>query len=275
MRMIKMMYVCLCLSGILTQLHAQTTLVGVVQKLDNQPIAYVNIGIKHKNIGTVGNENGEFSFLLKTENEQDTLLFSCVGFETLSMPIQKILHEKITVFQLHEKILALQEVVVSNQKPKLKKIGTKSINPLLWGNATSKDGKDMVEMGQLIGINKPSTVQTLHIYLRGINRDSATFRINFYAVQQGMPAERICEKNIFYHKKLDKGWLSLDLTAYDLVFEKDFIVAIELLPEKNSKGYAFAYGGQFGGSTFIRNVSLGTWNKMKGASISMYLTVKQ
>jgi len=273
--MFKFIAFSLCLACIYTQLYAQTILTGVVQQTNQQPITYVNIGIKNKNIGTVANENGEFSLSLKAENTQDTLTFSCVGFEEMNMPIQQIMQEKTAVFYLKEKVLALQEVVVVQQKPKIKTIGTKSTNPFLWGSATSKDGKDIVEMGKLIEIKKTSEIQKLNVYLKGITTDSATFRINFYAVKDEMPTERICEKNIFCKKKLDKGWLEIDLTEYDLIFEKDFVVAIEFLPEKNSKGYAFAYGGQFGGSTFSRTVSLGTWNRMKGASISMYVTVKQ
>jgi hypothetical protein len=260
---------------LLSSTYAQTIINGKVLQTSEQAIPYVNIGIKGKNIGTISTEDGAFSLHLKTENAKDTLTFSCIGFEELSLPIQKIIQEKNSVFYLKEKILELKEVVISNQKPKIKNIGTKSTNPFLWGSATSKDGKDIVEMGKLIKIKKTSEIQQLSVYLKGIYTNSVTFRINFYGVKDEMPAERLIEKQILCKKDLSKGWLEIDLTEYDLVFEKDFFVGIEFLPEKDSKGYLFSYGGQMGGSTLTRTSSLGTWKKTSGVTISMYLTVKQ
>lgn len=272
----RQLFLFLCLQYcLLPSTYAQTAIKGRVLQTSQQAISYVNIGIKGKNIGTVSDENGDFSMILKAENLQDTLTFSCIGFEELSLPIHKIIREKTATFYLEEKILELKELVISTKKPIIKKIGTKSTNPLLWGSATSKDGKDIVEMGKFVKLKKTSEIQKLNVYLKGINMDSATFRINFYAIKDEMPAERIVEKNILCKKDLSKGWLEIDLTEYDLVFEKDFVVAIEFLPEKDSKGYSFSYGGQMGGSTLTRTSSLGTWKKMKSASISMYLTVKQ
>ncbi|HEX4959099.1 MAG TPA: carboxypeptidase-like regulatory domain-containing protein [Lacibacter sp.] len=258
-----------------TVTNAQIYVNGRVLQTSQQAISYVNIGIKGKNKGTVANEKGEFSLSLTAELINDTLTFSCIGFEELNLPVQQIIKEKTSVFYLKEKMLGLKEIIISTRKPEIKKIGTKSTNPLLWGDATSKDGKDIVEMGRFIEIKKASEIQKLNIYLKGISNNSATFRINFYAVKDEMPGERIIEKNILCKKDLSKGWLEIDLTEYNLFFEQDFVVAIEFLPEKDSKGYSFSYGGQMGGSTFTRTSSLGTWKKLKGASLSMYLTVKQ
>ncbi len=265
----------LFLQFVVIMTYAQSNIKGKVLQNSQEIISYVNIGIKGKNIGTVSNEKGDFSLSIKNENRQDTLVFSCIGFEELSLPIQKIIQENISDFYLKEKVLEINEVVISSQKSKFKIIGTKSTNPLLWGSASSKDGKDIVEMGKIIELNKTTELQKMHIYLKGINTDSAMFRINFYNLKNEMPAERLNKKNILNKKKLSNGWLEIDLTEYNLVFEKDFVVSIEFLPQKDSKGYSFWYGGQMGGSTLIRTSSLGTWKKMKGASVSLYLTAKQ
>ncbi len=265
----------LFLQFVVIMTYAQSNIKGKVLQNSQEIISYVNIGIKGKNIGTVSNEKGDFSLSIKNENRQDTLVLSCIGFEELSLPIQKIIQENISDFYLKEKVLEINEVVISSQKSKYKIIGTKSTNPLLWGSASSKDGKDIVEMGKIIELNKKTELQKMHIYLKGINTDSAMFRINFYNLKNEMPAERLNKKNILNKKKLSNGWLEIDLTEYNLVFEKDFVVSIEFLPQKDSKGYSFWYGGQMGGSTLIRTSSLGTWKKMKGASVSLYLTAKQ
>lgn len=260
---------------IFSHIQAQYLIKGYVLQYSSRAISYVNIGIKGKNKGAVSTEKGDFSLSLQDENMKDTLTFSCIGFEELSLPIQKIVKEKTSVFFLKEKISQLKEVVIISQKSKIKNIGTKSTNPFLWGSATSNDGKDVVEMGKFVGLKKMSKIQNLNVYLKGIDTDSASFRINFYDIKNEMPAERIIDKQIFCIKDLRKGWLEIDLTDFDLVFENDFVVAIEFLPKNDGNNYSFSYGGQMGGSTLIRTSSLGTWKKIKGASISMYLTIKQ
>jgi hypothetical protein len=259
----------------LSNVYAQLVIRGKVLQPSEHALPYVNIGIKGKNIGTVSNEDGAFSLNLKAENAHDTLTFSCIGFEEISLPVQKIIQENTSVFYLKEKFMELKEVVITSKKAKIKKIGTKSANPLLWGSATSKDGKDIIEMGKLISIQEISEIQALSIYLKGINTNTVTFRINFYDVKDEMPSARMVEQQILCKKDLSKGWLEIDLTAYNLIFDKDLFVGIEFLPEKDSKGYSFSYGGQMGGSVWVREASLGSWKKTSGATISMYLTVKQ
>lgn len=259
----------------LSDAYAQVVITGKVLQASEKAIAYVNIGIKGKNIGTVSNEDGAFVLNLRIENAQDTLTFSCIGFEDLNLFIPNIIKEKNSVFYLKEKFIELNEIVITSKKTSIKRIGTKSANPLLWGSATSKDGKDIVEMGKLFSIQDRLEIQKLSIYLKGINTNAVTFRINFYEIKDEMPAERIVEQQILCKKELSKGWLEIDLTAYNLVFDKDFFVSIEFLPEKGSKGYSFSYGGQMGGSVWVRAASLGTWKKTTGATISMYLTIKQ
>lgn len=255
--------------------YAQVHISGKVLQPSGEPVAYVNIGIKNKNTGTVSGETGLFSIQLKPENQGDTLTFSCTGFEELNIPVRQVVAEQRDLFYLKPRITELKEVVIGARQLKRKTVGTKSVNPLLWGNATSKDGKDIIEMCKRINIKTTTYLESLHVYLKGVSTRQVIFRVHFYEVKEDQPGERLVDKMILCKKDIDNGWLEIDLTDQDLVMEEDFFVSIEFLPVQPARGYSFSYGGQMGGSLYARHSSLGRWEKNSGATIAMYLTVKQ
>lgn len=257
-------------------LLGQSHISGTVKQSDNSLMPYVNIGIKSKNIGTVSDEKGEFELVIPKRLMTDTLTFSSVGFEEINIPVQSFLILTVKEFTLHQKTSVLEEVVIVNKKIKIKKIGTQSHNPFLSGAAESKDKKDIVEFAKHIDINgKASNIQSVSIYLLGLNIDTATFRINFYNEADDLPQLRIIEKSILQRVNIKRGWLTIDLSKYNIILKNNFFVGFEFLPERKISKYSFNYGAQLGGNSVARTSSLGKWGKFKGATLSAYVTVAQ
>lgn len=251
---------------------------GTVKSAEQQKaIPYVNIGIKKKNLGTAAKPDGTFTFNLKEENRFDTLTFSAIGYEELSLPISTILAGSMTTFELTEKTTALREVVVNSKAPRIKKFGTTSRNPFLYGSAETVHSEDVSELGKYINLNnKASEILSATVYLRSIKRDSASFRINLYKNVAGMPGERLIEKSIIKRLPLTQGWVTIPLEQYGLVVEEDFFMGIEYLPEySNHETYIFIYGAALGGSVYSRKASLGDWEKGVGGRLAAYVTVRQ
>ncbi len=271
----KIIFVFLCLAFADISI-GQNKINGVVKQSDSATLPYVNIGIKLKNIGTITNENGRFEFVIPQQYFNDTLTFSYVGFEELNIPVQSIFTSSVHVFVLHPKATQLTEVIVSGKQLKQKTIGTRSHNPLLSGTAESKDKTDIIEFAKFIDVHdKVSRIQNANLYLLGVNIDTATFRVNFYAANNGLPGDRIIDKNILERMSVKKGWLTIDLTDEDIVIDKDFFIGFEFMPEKKLTKYSLSYGAQVSGSCITRKSSLGTWEKGKGASLSAYVTLRQ
>lgn len=68
-------------SFICSALFAQHKITGVVKNQNTKnPIEYVSIGIKGKNVGTVSTEKGNFEMNIGNEFMGDSLLFSCIGY---------------------------------------------------------------------------------------------------------------------------------------------------------------------------------------------------
>lgn len=54
----------------------------VIDAESKQPIEYTNIGIISKNVGTVSDLNGRFKFLVDSKYDNDTILFSIIGYKS-------------------------------------------------------------------------------------------------------------------------------------------------------------------------------------------------
>ena len=71
-------------------------------------------------MGTVSDENGRFEFVIPQQFLNDTLTFSCIGFEELNVPVSSILASSMNVFVLTAKTMQLAEVVVKGKQLKQK-----------------------------------------------------------------------------------------------------------------------------------------------------------
>ncbi|MDU0371132.1 carboxypeptidase-like regulatory domain-containing protein [Hymenobacter endophyticus] len=263
--------------GGLPTAFAQFTLVGQVQvQGTQQPLPFVNIGIRGKNTGTVADADGSFQLRVPIERQLDTLTFSAVGYQEQAWPLVQLRSRHPLIIRLVEKPTLLREVVIRAKQPKTRRIGTTTHNPFLWGQVQRKDSHDMVEFAKLIPLaGKPTELLQAHIFLRYPTEDSLTFRLNFYRADQDLPTTRLVEQALVVRTAVKNGWLTIELAPYALALQTDFYLGFEFLPGKSASVPSFSYGGQFGGSAVSRTSSLGTWKREPGASLSAYVTVRQ
>lgn len=236
------------------------------------PIEFVNIGILNKNKGTISNLEGKFHLEIPKEFSKDSLTISHVNYETLKIPIKSI---KDKTLYLEPKTNTLAEVVISNKKKRHSKVGVKSYNTLLWGRTMSKD-MDIIEMAQRINIpNKSVKVKNANIYLRrGFEADSIYIRINFYKNIDNSPSEKIVFQNLVQHKRIEPGWIQMDLTEYDIYLEEDFFIGIEFIPDFKRPLEVWAGGIMTKGGAYSRRNSQGSWIKSSGAAYSINVEIE-
>jgi hypothetical protein len=236
----------------------------IVDSKTKNPVEFVNIGILNKGKGTVSNLKGEFKLNLSTAFLGDSLTISHINYHSVKIPIENI---KNQIIFLKPKTNELSEVVVSSKKKRKREVGVKSFNPLLWLGAISDDN-DIIENAQRINIpDKYVRVKYVNIYLRkGFNSDSSFIRINFYKNVANAPGEKIVFENIIQKKKIEPGWLQIDLTKNYVYIEEDFFVGVEFIP--NFKTPLEVYIGAIltKGKGYSRRSSQGKWNKLQGAS---------
>lgn len=240
------------------------------------PLPFVSLGVKGKNVGTVADEKGHFSLRIPANLASDSLTFSAIGYQTQAFAIAQLATAPPQTFLLLEKSKVLQEVEVRARAAKMRRIGTTTHNPLLWGNVQQKETHDIVEFAKFIPLaNIPSELRQAHIFLRRPTVDTVTFRLNFYRAGPDRPAERLVERSILVRTAIHNGWLTIDLAPYALTLQTDFYLSFEFLPDKQLPAPAFSYGAQLGGAALVRTSSLGTWKREPGASLTAYVTVQQ
>lgn len=254
-----------------------SVLSGTVKSANNEKLAYVNIGIKHKNIGTISDENGQFSIRIHKENKSDSISFSYLGYRPLTFKISDIIERNINEFILEEEPMSLDEVIITSKRNKEKKLGTKSYVGFIVGEvrADSSQNNNIREFAKKLKIKKPSKLLDLNIAFRNVNIGSAKFRVNFYRIKDDLPFKKIGSRNIIIEKQIINGWNTFDLRRYDLNFAEPVFITIEYLPREFSEQEPFNYSGQLLGKAISRSSSLGTWNIQKGVTIAMYVTVRQ
>jgi len=239
---------------------------GTIINADNKAtIEFVNIGILNKNKGTVSNKNGKFSLKLSKDFSGDSLTISHISYETVKITVE---NSKNLVIRLQPKANELEEVFVINKKKKSRKFGIKSYNPLLWLGTISEE-KDILENAQRINIPDETTVRVkyVNLYLRtGFESDSCYVRLNFYKNSNDAPGDRIIFENITRNKKIEPGWLQIDLTKNDIYIQEDFFIGVEFMPDFIKPRELYLGAILTKGKGYSRKNSQGEWKKLEGAS---------
>ena len=243
-----------------TQIHGK-----VIDSRNQEPLAYVNIGIKEKNIGTVSKEDGSFTINIPSELQHDSLTFSIVGYYEFVLRIHGWDSDKDVIIQLKEKSTQLKELVITGEKSLEKKYGIKRRGAIHFTDGIFKKD-DSFEIGQVINLGSSLTqITSINLHINSSRPDSADFRVNFYKydADENLPKERIIEKSILQRHPVKEGWLKFDLPDYNILVKGDVLVALEFIPETGKDVKQIFYEVKIGGSSksFFRKTSLGQWSR--------------
>ncbi len=253
---------------------------------NNEPLAYVNIGIKNKTVGTVSNKNGLFKLVLNDKvTSKDTVFFSYVGFKTKKYLVSELKKIKVPIL-LQPQNMELDEVVVSSKKIKLesKKIGRTSKGlGLMHANFYSYYEKDVddrlsKERGMKFKIRRNCHIKDLNFNITSNEFKSLKFRVNFYNIKDGLPTDLIVQENIIFEIKDNfSGWFKIDLEPYKIYFKEEIeeiAVTIQWLASvkanEKSKYFAISTAGSPIHTAFFREKAMDSWNK-GGQNLSYYL----
>lgn len=245
-----------------TLLNAQTRISGTITAdSDAEALAFVNVGIKNKNIGTVSSERGVFSILIPDESKNDTLSFSLIGYRVKSIPIAEMSASKPAIIRLSQTAIHLTQVDVTARKLKEVKRGITRSNPALHIIDASMNHSDIFEIGQRIRLGEsPAQITSINLLINEPGKDSGVFRINFYKYDGAQPGENLINQSIVEKKAIREGWLSFDLKRYNIFLKGEVVAAIEFMPSASTSA-PIKYEVRIGGTSrsFQRTASLGAW----------------
>lgn len=250
---------------------AQSFSAQLVDEL-KQPVAYANVGVLYKNIGSVSNAEGHFTIDLSKAAATDTIKISCIGYTATFITVQKIAAlGKITI---KSKTVEIAEVVIKPVKTKEKVFGVETTSAFMSiGFSENELGK---EVGLLMRNNKVAHLKELRINFSSCEYDSIFYRINIYNFKKGESFENVMPVAVYLslQKEQTEKTVVVDVSKYGIVVEGDFLVALEHITDLGAGGLYFC--GSISGKSFFRETSQGIWGSVPfGVSISAKALVEK
>lgn len=246
----------------------------VINSKSKVPVEYVNVGIVMKNIGTVSDFNGKYSLSIDSQFDNDTLLFSSIGYLPFAIKIADLNKGGSSNILLKEKVYELREVIVKPRTFKPRTLGvTTHFKKIAAG---FKDNLLGYELGILMHVKKSAVIKRVNINIAGCSYDSIFFRLNIYKVVGKGNFENILSNPIYVRmsKAEVKEEIKVDLQSQHIVVDGDFLVTLEHVKDLG-KGYLYFCAGLMD-KTYYRKTSQGEWNTASvGISISVDADVEK
>jgi hypothetical protein len=252
----------------------------VVNQETHAPIAYANVGIPGKYIGTAGNDEGFFILTLPTGTESDTLQVSAIGFKTKRYEVVEFKKKGNQTVFLQPRTYSLNTVTVVDDKDlKTERIGTEKVGFFQRifgpGGAYGEAG-----YGKNLGASYAFRIewkQSLPLRVLHTQIELATNK-NDWPVQMrcrlqkvdpktGWPGEDLAHQNVF-SSAMNPGWIRCDFTDLDVIVDKhSFFVVFEWLPHltdssKTEFAPLFSFRPSLESDVYVRRKALGRWEKL-------------
>jgi len=248
---------------ILNSSFAQTIINGkVINSESGAIVPFVNIGVRGKSIGTVSGPDG--SFELDIQDLKNAVTFSAIGFTTKTISSVDVKDFEIILF--NPKNYQIEEVVISS-----KGFGEEQI----FGVKNETRGSSMgfgssllgTEIGAPIIIDQPTYIKSVNFVINHAKGDSMFFRMNIYKFKDGEIGENLLKENILIIRKQEKGTITIDLSAYNIVLNSDVLLALEWIKDDNGNGnvgltFDTKKGKKLKG-IYLKHTSMSDFSKLK------------
>ena len=89
---------------------------NVYDRRTKEPLAFANIALLGKSIGSVTNEQGIFNLKIKDVNFKDTLVISYIGYKNTYVPVNQLSLYNNSIY-LEENLVKIQEVIIRIHDP--------------------------------------------------------------------------------------------------------------------------------------------------------------
>ena len=197
------------------------------------PLPYVNIGVIGKNVGTVSDNDGNFTLTISSEYDEDSLQISMIGYERLRFKVadfKQQIQAQPTI-ELEPSIAQLDEIVIESSGFKKEKVlGNTTTSTAITGGFSENNLGN--EVGIVMKIKKsPSYLKEFNTFITISDYDTVKFRLNVYDLKDGLPNKNLLKENIFITTTIKEGQLTVDLSEYNIFVEDDFFISLEWIED--------------------------------------------
>jgi hypothetical protein len=241
----------------------------VFEKNSDVPIAFANIGIVGKNVGTVSDQNGRYTLQIPPQYHADTLRFSYIGYHTFSVRVSDFLELNNGDVSLAQRDFELSEMVVRPRgRVRERTLGVTLRNRTM--EACFTDSITGKEVGLLIRNGNRVFLKEVNLNIIVCTFDSIFYRINIYKVHNDMQFENILPNPVYVSSSSEEARrrITIDLRHLYLALDGDFLVTFENVKDLGAGRICFSFNPFQRG--YERRTSHGTWERVPiGISISV------
>lgn len=258
----------------------------VLDEVTHTQLAFANIGIVGKDIGTVSDESGSFELtIVPSKNMGDTLRFSAIGYCNTDLVITQEMNFSDHVFLSPCAALLPEVEVVATNFKKEKTLGhTATSKKIVFYFMSNKLG---TELATKIEVKKgPVSVVNAHFNIAENRFGEVLFRVNIYDFdpKTQLPGKKILSEELIAKTSKNSETLTVDLRPYNIIVERDFVLSLEWIKALNggkiTEDLKFCAALTTKENVFIKKASQSAWkafdDKKMGlnAGVAFYVDVK-
>ncbi len=256
--------------------HGQIISGTIISKHENHPIPYVKIGIEKKTIGTISDEEGNFSIDLSNTDPQQKIKIEVPGFNPYQETIQNFKKNDQQKIFLTEKTKNIKEITIKPKKLVDKNWGvnTKTKSVMYSVNPQFRKEDFLGETALAFNAKKKSKIRNINLNIASYTSDKPVImRYNIYSEKNGFPDKNILDEEITVELTSDMitdGTYTLDVNDRNIWVHGKFFIGIQFLKEFEGRVNISAALFKTG---FIRKF-YGDWTKMTLAAPAINIDVK-
>jgi hypothetical protein len=246
---------------------------GRIQNASGRPVAYVSIGILNTAVGTVSDEQGQFTLILKNNASTDSVRMSIIGYDPITLTVASLRQRLAdnSPLVMNERVQQLAEVRIKGNGQK--SIGSRRVSTSMNTNLLIS-GKPSQNLGSEVGrrFNLPNKTHRITQYRAYVesNFEAVTLRVNIYEASTMKP---LLNRNV-YVKVTGKhsNWIDVDLEPLNIVAKGDVVASVQWV---GSEGKGSYLGLPIQMPTFATHLykygSQNKWKTFRGMSTPMTL----
>jgi hypothetical protein len=208
----------------------------VINSISGEPIQSVCIELIGKSIGCFTDENGQFELAIGSASDIEIVRFSIISHQVRSFTIGDLKKRSSPIIiRLNERIIELNEVVKTGVKRSSKQMGVKRkyCYPIpLYKKASSNLPFPQSDIYEEIGVRyfntKTIRLDSVQLNFAVCEATSVKLKLNIYTFKNGEIMSGLTEPiYLTLTKKEALAFPIIDLTAYQIDLESDFLISIE------------------------------------------------
>ncbi|MGH1519384.1 carboxypeptidase-like regulatory domain-containing protein [Chryseobacterium sp. JK1] len=250
---------------------------GVVYDGEEKTVSGAVIGVEGENVGDITDEKGAFSIDFTNVDKSKNLIAYLGGFEPYRIKVSDYLNNNNHDITLKEKVVNIQQVVLTPQKTSLKNLGENKKSKMRYDGYDSKKDKTLFREFAIKIKNKK------HIKIKNININVSDYKIDtpinlvfdIYSIKNDLPNESLISETLskeISNEDIKNNVISLDVSDKNIWLDEDFFVSVRTA--NDFKGYIYFSGNIFAFSqkTYYR-VYYGDWKEFSSGAPSINLDV--